>query len=253
MDSLNILMDPIYSNRPSPVTWMGPTRRHAPGLAIVDLPPIDVILLSHNHYDHTDLPSLDTLVAAHNPEVITGLGLGPMLEKVGATRIRQLDWGSSTTIGSIVFTGETCRHFSGRGLNDGQRNLWMSYVLSGQNGRVYFAGDTGYGDQFRAAKDAYGDFDLALLPIGAYEPRWFMETLHLNPEEAVRAHLELGATHSLGIHFCTFRLSEEGQDTPIIDLAQARLNHDVDEAAFRTLLPGKAWTIDRHPITHPEP
>jgi L-ascorbate metabolism protein UlaG (beta-lactamase superfamily) len=243
LDSLNILTDPMYSERSSPLSWVGPVRRHAPGIPLKELPPIDLVILSHNHYDHTDLPSIDSLAAMHDPEFIVGPGCGALLEEIGITRIRELDWNEATTIGSLRISGETCRHFSGRGWDDRQKTLWVSYVIEGVAARVYFAGDTGYGPHFRSTRRRYGRFDLALLPIGAYKPRWFMESLHLSPDEAVLAHQELGARNSVGIHFGTFRLSEEGQDDPVAELTRARKNRNIGEDVFRTLFPGEAWDI----------
>jgi L-ascorbate metabolism protein UlaG (beta-lactamase superfamily) len=243
LDSLNILTDPIYSNRPSPVNWMGPTRKLAPGIPLAELPPIDLVVLSHNHYDHTDLPSLDSLAIAHDPTFVVGLGGSGLLGKIGISKVIELDWGASTRASGVTITGERCRHFSGRGWNDEQKTLWMSYTIEGSAGRIYFAGDTGYGSQFKVARETYGGFDLAILPIGAYNPRWFMETLHLNPSEAVQVHRELGARFSMGIHFGTFRLSEEGQDAPSTELTAAKRHQGIDASAFRTLFPGQAWDI----------
>jgi L-ascorbate metabolism protein UlaG (beta-lactamase superfamily) len=243
IDSLNILTDPTYSLRASPLAWIGPTRKHAPGIPLEELPPIDLVILSHNHYDHTDLPTLDSLATRYDPQFIVGLGCGDLLKEIGITRIQELDWGASAQFGSISITGEQCRHFSGRGWSDRQKTLWMSYVIAGASSTVYFAGDTGYGSQFTSAGKRYGGFDLAMLPIGAYNPRWFMQTLHLNPEEAVMAHKELRARNSMGIHFGTFKLSEESQDDPIKDLATVKRERGIDEADFRTLYPGEAWDI----------
>jgi L-ascorbate metabolism protein UlaG (beta-lactamase superfamily) len=243
LNGQNILTDPIYSERASPFSWVGPVRRHAPGIALTELPPIDLVLLSHNHYDHTDLPTLDSLAVSHNPTFVVGLGCSGLLKQNGITNVTELDWDASASFGPLTIYGEKCRHFSGRGLSDQQTTLWMSYVIEGELGRVYFAGDTGYGKQFGAAKARHGGLDLAVLPIGAYNPRWFMQTLHLNPAEAVLAHQELGARHSLGIHFGTFKLSEEGQDDPIRDLTDALDRSKIIASAFRALDPGQAWQI----------
>ncbi len=168
------------------------------------------MLLSHNHYDHTDLPTLDTLRVEHDPLFIVELGSSALLSERGLTNVKELDWGQDVRHRGARIVGQRCRHFSGRGLNDRQRTLWMSYILKTPSGRVYFSGDTGYGSHFTQTGQQLGPFRLAILPIGAFLPKWFMGSVHINPEEAIQAHKELGAHTSLAVHYGTYRLSEEG-------------------------------------------
>ncbi len=221
VDGLNILTDPIWSERASPVSFAGPRRVRPPGLRFEDLPPIDVVLLSHNHYDHMDVPTLQALARAHRPRLFAGLGNSSFLacEDLTAT---DLDWWQSVALtDEVTLTSVPTRHFSNRGLTDQDENLWTGYVISGPAGRVYFAGDTGYGPHFRAVRERLGPPRLAILPIGAYEPRWFMREVHVAPDEAVQAHLDLGAGTSLGMHFGTFRLADDGELEPPEELAAA--------------------------------
>ena len=220
MDGLNILTDPIWSDRCSPFTWAGPKRRRAPGIDFDALPKIDLVLISHNHYDHMDLPTLERLAGKHSPKIVTGLGNAAFLANNGIEAF-ELDWGQSTTIGGVEVRGMPERHFSGRGLGDRNTTLWEGFMLRGPAGAVYFAGDTGFGPHFEEAGREFGPFRLSLLPIGAYNPRWFMGSLHISPEEAVEAHKLLRASTSVAIHFGTFRLSEEGQNQPVTDLEAA--------------------------------
>jgi L-ascorbate metabolism protein UlaG (beta-lactamase superfamily) len=222
MDGLNVLTDPIWSERCSPLSWAGPRRRRAPGLAFEALPPIDLVLLSHNHYDHMDLPTLQRIAERHRPRILTGLGNGAYLEAQGISGATELDWGQRLEVAEgLEVIAQTARHFSGRGLTDRNKTLWLSFVLRGPAGAVYFAGDTGFGPHFAETGRRYGPFRLALLPIGAYRPAWFMQDLHISPAEAVAAHGALRASTSVAIHFGTFRLSEEGQDQPVQELEAA--------------------------------
>lgn len=241
VDSLNVLTDPIWSERASPFSWIGPERRHAPGVRLDQLPPIDIVLLSHNHYDHTDLPTLDTLRVEHDPLFIVELGSSALLSERGLTNVKELDWGQDVRHRGARIVGQRCRHFPGRGLNDRQRTLWMSYILETPSGRVYFFGDTGYGSHFTQTGQQLGPFRLAILPIGAFLPKWFMGSVHINPEEAIQAHRELGAHTSLAVHYGTFRLSEEGQDRPL-EALRTTLSQ-VDDVRFWALSPGEGRDV----------
>ena len=243
IDGKNVLTDPIWGDRASPFSWAGPRRRHPPGIAWDALPPIDVVLLSHNHYDHLNEPTIKRLAADHDATFVTGLGNGPLLERLGIEKVRELDWGERVELGSITIVGQPARHFSGRGFSDRQRTLWMSFVIEGPGGPVYFGGDTSYGTHFADTARECGPMRLAILPIGAYAPRWFMGSLHLNPAEAVRAHLDLGARHSLAMHYGTFRLSEEGQDDPVSALREALAENALTEEAFWLLSPGEGRSV----------
>jgi L-ascorbate metabolism protein UlaG (beta-lactamase superfamily) len=241
---VNILTDPIYSKRASPFQWTGPARVHQPGLDFEQLPPIDVILVSHNHYDHLDEATLRRFAAMDDqPLVLSGLGNGRLFEQLGLRRYRDLDWEEGYELGGLEFVFAECRHRSGRGVTDQMKTLWGSFVIETPAGNIYFAGDTGYGPHFRDTGERHGPFALALLPIGAYEPRWFMKDVHLNPAEAVQAHQDLGAEFSIGMHFGTFQLTYEAIEQPVIDLERALLAAGVSAAAFVTLPPGGSTTL----------
>lgn len=242
VDGLNVLTDPIWSDRCSAVSFAGPRRHHAPGLALEDLPPIDLVLISHNHYDHLDIPTLQRLEGHSQPLVVAGLGNAALLREAGLQRVQEIDWGDRVQVGPLGVIGQETRHFSGRGLFDRMGTLWLGFVIDAPSGRIYIGGDTGFGDHFAATGVHWGPFRLALLPIGAYLPRDFMAPVHIDPAEAVAAHQALRAQTSLGMHFGTFRLTSEGQDDPPRALAAAAEAAGLPEAAFGTLLPGEgAW------------
>ncbi len=234
IDGLNILTDPIWADRASPFQWAGPKRVHAPGVKLQDLPHIDIVLISHNHYDHLDEATLIALADQQEtaPLVITGLGNGLLLEELGLPRYQELNWNENIDVGELTVTFTECRHRSGRGLTDQMKTLWGSFVIESPSGNLYFAGDTGFDRHFADAGETFGEFELALLPIGAYEPRWFMADVHLNPLEAVVAHKQLNAKQSVGIHFGTFQLTYEAIDTPMTELAQALSDEGVATEDF---------------------
>jgi L-ascorbate metabolism protein UlaG (beta-lactamase superfamily) len=244
IDGLNVLTDPVWSDRTSPIGWAGPRRARPPGIRFEDLPPIDVVLVSHNHYDHLDVDTLRRLQAAHRPRVLTGLGNAPTLQGAGIADPVELDWGQGADLSPRVrATFVEQRHFSGRGLGDHDATLWGGFVVEGPGGPVYFAGDTGYGPHFAEHRARYGAPRLALLPIGAYLPRWFMSPVHMCPDEAVRAHLDLGAEASLAIHWGTFPLADDGQDEPLEALREALAAADVPGERFRALGFGEGWDL----------
>jgi len=219
MDGYNILTDPIWSERCSPFPWAGPKRRRAAGLKLEELPPLDFILLSHNHYDHFDIPTLKRIMAKHNAQIITGLGNAALLNSEGIKGAIEMDWDEELALnGDLILHGLPSRHFSNRSMFDQDLTLWLSFAIRGPAGVIYFAGDSGYGSHFEAARHKFGSFRLALLPIGAYLPRWFMQDIHMSPEEAVQAHIDLNASVSVGIHHGTFQLAAESQDQPVEDL-----------------------------------
>lgn len=230
---INILTDPIFSQRASPLGWIGPKRVRDPGIAMDELPPIHLILLSHNHYDHMDLPSLRHLHARWSPKLVTGLGNGAYLAARGLPGARELDWWQDCEIlPDTRVTFVPAQHWSKRGLFDRRTTLWGGLVVQSRTGRVYFAGDTGYPAHFSEIRHHLGEPDIALLPIGAYEPRWFMGPQHMNPDDAVRAHLDLGAHQSIAMHFATFPLTDEGIDAPAQELEKARRRHGVTPDRF---------------------
>ncbi len=214
LPGLVVLTDPVFSERCSPLSWAGPRRAHPPGLRLEALPPVDLVVVSHNHYDHMDLPSLRRLAANGAGRAITSAGNGDILREAGFTTVDALDWWDSVAAGPIRITATPARHFSRRGLSDGNRTLWCGFAFQGPDGHVLFAGDSGAGPHWGEISARLGAPDLALLPIGAYEPRWLMAPVHMNPAEAAQAHRDLGARQSIGMHFGTFQLTDEPIDAP---------------------------------------
>jgi L-ascorbate metabolism protein UlaG (beta-lactamase superfamily) len=235
MDGLNFLTDPVWSERVSPVSFAGPRRRHPPGLRLQDLPPIDAVLVSHNHYDHLDIPTLRKLQAQHHPHVVAPLGHRNLLRRHRIGRVTELDWwhGCSLTP-EVRVTCVPAQHFSNRGLLDRDQALWAGFVIEGPSGRVFFAGDTGFSPHFAEIRERLGPMRLALLPIGAYRPRHVLRHVHMDPAEAVDAHRALQASTSLAIHYGTFGLADDGQDEPLQELDLA-LQADVGPEAFWSL------------------
>jgi L-ascorbate metabolism protein UlaG (beta-lactamase superfamily) len=219
----SILTDPIFSERASPVSFAGPKRVRPAAIPVDQLPRIDAVVVSHSHYDHLDLPSLRALEARFHPWFLVPLGLASLLEGEGLTHVRELDWWTSFEVPGTPLTATLApsRHWSARGLFDRRETLWGAWMLSAQGRSVYFAGDTGYGPHFSEARTRLGAPDVALLPIGAYAPRWFMHDHHMNPAEAVQAMLDLGAAASVPMHYATFRLTDEGIDEPVKALDEA--------------------------------
>lgn len=244
----NILIDPVYARRASPSTVAGPKRVNPPGIAFEDLPPIDAVLITHNHYDHLDTKTVARLWQEHRPLIVAPLGNDAIIQYASDDiPVETRDWGQSAALSETVVAHlEPAYHWSARGVNDRRMALWGAYVLTTPLGTIYHAGDTGYGDGaiFRAVRDTYGPPRLALLPVGAYEPRWFMEPQHMNPEEAVRAFLDTGAAQALGYHWGTFRLTNEGIEEPLRDLAAALEAQGVEPERFRAMRPGEVWQAD---------
>jgi L-ascorbate metabolism protein UlaG (beta-lactamase superfamily) len=233
---LTILTDPVFSDRCSPVSWAGPKRARPPGRAFADLPKTDLLLVSHNHYDHMDLPSLRAIRRRDNPQVVTPLGNAVHLAKAGLGRVQELDWWQSTLLPEgIRITATPARHFSSRTLKDRGHSLWSGFMLEIAAHRLFFAGDSGAGHHWAEIGQRLGAPDLALLPIGAYEPRSIMAPVHMNPPEAVAAHQALGAARSIGMHFGTFQLTDEPIDAPPAGMAAERAKAGLPEDAFVTL------------------
>ena len=241
----NVLTDPMYSQRAGPFNLLGPRRVRQPAVRFDDLPPISTVLLSHNHYDHCDLRTLRMIAKRFDPLVVTPLGNARVVRSTGIRRIEELDWWQQATSTSLPITLTPAHHFSARTPFDRNRALWGGFVLQVGDKRIYFAGDTAYASFFPHIGKRLGPFDLALLPIGAYEPRWFMQSVHMNPAEAVQAHLEIGAPPSIGMHFGTFQLTAEGIDEPITDLDAACRAQNVPAAHFRTLEFGDSFRLPK--------
>jgi len=211
MDGVTFLTDPIWSDKPFPVTFVGPRRFAAPGIALEALPPIDFVVISHNHYDHLDLPTLRWL-AARGTQFFVSLGDAALLRECGIEQVDELDWWDRCTLGSVEVHCVPSQHWSGRKLTDDCASLWSGFVVVGPTRRFYFAGDTGYFAGFAEIGTRLGPFDLAALPIGAYDPPAMMRAVHLDPEEALQAGLDVGAARMLGIHYGTFDLTDEPLD-----------------------------------------
>jgi L-ascorbate metabolism protein UlaG (beta-lactamase superfamily) len=231
----NILTDPMYSDRAGPFGLLGPRRVRQPAVRFDDLPPISTVLLSHNHYDHCDRPTLARLAKRFDPLVITPIGNGALVKSTGLRKVEELDWWQDAKTSTLPLTLTPAHHFSARTPFDRNRALWGGFTMAVAHRRIYFAGDSAYAPFFREVHRRFGPIDLALLPIGAYEPRWFMRAVHMNPAEALQAHLDLEASESIAMHFGTFQLTTEGIDEPVRALEQARLAHHVQPSAFRAI------------------
>ncbi len=241
----NYLVDPVWSQRASPFQAVGPRRVNAPGVAFDHLPPIDTVLLTHNHYDHLDMLTLRRLWERDRPRIITPLGNDAV---VGRTRpeihLETFDWGDSIEVGDdAVVWLHPANHWSARGLGDRRMALWCGFVMVTPAGTIYVSGDTGYGDGriFRDIKERYPPIDVAVLSIGAYAPRWFMKEQHVDPAEAVQIMLDCGAMQALGVHWGTFPLSNEGQTAPREMLYAELARRGIDKTRFPALAPGDTW------------
>lgn len=262
LGGLTLLTDPVFSDRASPVSFAGPKRHVAPGLALSDLPHIDVVLISHNHYDHLDEASVRALAEqpGGSPLFIVPLGIKSWMADQGITNVVELDWWQAhrvdTAGGPVEVVLTPAQHWSGRGLTDRLETLWGGYAVFAPDLHLFFAGDTGYSKDFsdirnhfaaRQTSENGGGFDIALIPIGAYEPRWFMKTQHVDPDEAVQIHLDLTAKRSVGVHWGTFVLTDEPLDRPPVDLAEARLHKSIADDAFFVMAIGETRRLARRP------
>ncbi|MDB5523378.1 MAG: hypothetical protein JWM58_1141 [Rhizobium sp.] len=244
---LNILTDPVWSERVSPLSFIGPKRHNPPGVAMDDLPPIDLILVTHNHYDHLDLATLRALHARHKPRIVTPLGNDVIIRKaMPDARITVTDWRDATRLeNDITIHTEPCHHWSARGSGDRRMALWAAFAIETPGGKIYHVGDTGFHDgiNYRAAAEKHGGFRLAILPIGAYEPQWFMKPQHQNPEEAVAGMQLAKAAHAVGHHWGTFKLTDEPVDEPVNALARALEKAGIAPDRFHPLRPGEAIDV----------
>ena len=261
-NGLNVLTDPVFSDRASPVQFAGPKRAQPPGLALSQLPPIDVVLISHNHYDHLDK---NTALALANKApaatlFIVPLGVKDWFTDLGITHVKELDWWDSVVVKGVEFNFTPVQHWSARELGDRSQTLWGGWAVFGADTHWYFSGDTGYSQDFidtqkrfadRQTPSQGGGFDIALLAVGAYEPRWFMKGQHINPAEAVQIHQDLKAKRSVGVHWGTFALTDEPLDQPPRDLAAARLAANIKEDDFFLLAIGQTRRIDKRTPTAP--
>jgi L-ascorbate metabolism protein UlaG (beta-lactamase superfamily) len=238
-----VLTDPHFSHRAGPLGLLGPGRVHAPGVAFEQLPHIDTVLLSHDHYDHCDLASLRRLAKRDDPLVVTPLGNGALVRRAGLRRVVELDWWEEAPelAGGLRVTCTPARHWSNRLRGARNGRLWGGFYLSTPARRVYFSGDTGYHESlFSSIRSRLGSPDLAMLPIGAYEPRWFMQPQHCSPEEAVRIHCEVGAARSVAMHWGCWQLADEGREEAPELLARELARCGLGQEAFRALKPGES-------------
>ena len=243
---MNILTDPIWSQRCSPFSFIGPKRVNAPGIAWGNLPKIDVVLISHAHYDHLDLPTVKDLIARDDPLFIVPLGVDTIIRKAAPhARVKALDWGQSTTSGEMIVHAEPTQHWSARTPFDNSQSLWASYVIDFGVDKFYFSGDTGYGSGkiFKDIGKKYGPIRFAMIDIGAYLPRWFMKQSHIAPFEAVKIYRDIGAEYAIPMHFGTFQLSDEGHDQPVRDLNAVLDKVNISQEKFKALQPGQFWVV----------
>jgi L-ascorbate metabolism protein UlaG (beta-lactamase superfamily) len=244
---LNILFDPVWSERASPASFAGPRRVNEPGIPFDALPPIDLVLVSHNHYDHLDARTLGRLATTYRPRIITPLGNDTIVAP-GAQEasVQAADWGDVIEVGHGVRVYlEPMQHWSARSVGDRRHALWAAFVIEGPAGTVYLVGDSGLGDgwTFRHVRERHPDIRLAVLPIGAYDPRWFMREQHMNPDDAVQALHLCGAQQALAHHWGTFQLTNEPIDEPPQLLTEALARHGVDPARFLVPRPGEVWNV----------
>lgn len=242
VDNLNILTDPHYSLRASPVQFAGPKRVVKPAIAFDDLPSIDIVLISHNHYDHLDLATLKRLKDRDAPKFVAGLKTKSFLEDNGIEGAIDLDWWQSIKANKTKITFVPSQHWSARGIFDKREMLWGGFYIENSH-KIYFAGDTGYGKFFKKIKENLGAPDLSLIPIGAYEPRWFMKDAHLNPKDSLQAFKDLESKKMIGIHFGTFKLTDEGYNDPIVTLREEIKASNMDPEKIIIPIFGKAYSI----------
>lgn len=244
---LNIITDPMFSYRASPVSFAGPARVHNPGISIEDIPPIDVVLLSHNHYDHADEYSLKYLKDKFNPLFITTLGNKLFLNNLGIDNVVEMDWWDENSDENMNITCVPSRHFSGRGLLDRNKTLWAGFHLKVNDDKILFIGDTGMDDSiFWDIKDKLGSTDISLLPIGAYMPQHFMGPVHINPEEALVAHMILGSKTSIGSHLECFPLAFDSYEQPRQDLKKALKKYNKPSKEFIIAIPGLPMKLEEN-------
>ncbi len=244
MDGVVFLTDPIWSERASPLSFLGPRRRVPAGVPFDALPPVDFVVISHSHYDHLDLPTLRRLANGRTVFLVP-LGLASVLEGAGVEPVRELDWWDETRVGEVTVHCVPARHWSQRTPFDRNETLWSGWVVSGTRHRVYFAGDTGHTAFFREIGERLGPFDLAGIPIGAYEPSAMMRAVHLDPEEAVKAARDVRARRVVGVHWGTFDLTDEPLDEPPVRFRAAATAAGLDEREAWVLGVGETRSFGR--------
>lgn len=258
MDGVTFITDPIFSDRASPVSFFGPKRYRDPACSVQELPPdLDAVIISHSHYDHLDLDSVTSLNERFggNLRWFVPLGLSQLLTSVGCQNVTEMDWWEESIVAKerkepgmgrteVTFAFTPTQHWSKRSPSDDNKSLWGSWAVIGPRHRFYFAGDTGYCPVFKEIGRVYGPFTAAAIPIGAYEPRWFMAPAHVDPEDAVNIHTDIGSRFSLGIHWGTFKLSDEYYLDPPVLLTQALEENNLTPGSFVTFRHGQTRLVD---------
>lgn len=230
---LNIITDPVFSKRVSPFSWSGPSRKHPPAIEIEDLPEIDIMILSHNHYDHLDIKSFKKIYQLNEAHVYCPLGVGQYLRKKGMKNITEMDWWDESSKGDLKVICTPAQHFSGRGLFDRDTTLWAGFILEIKNKTIYYVGDTGYDASiFSEVKNRFSDIDLTFIPIGAYKPIWFMNPIHINPKEALQIHNDIDSKMSIAMHFGTFPLADDGPKEAIEMFANHLEDYNISSSNF---------------------
>lgn len=228
-EGLNILTDPVWSDRASPVGFAGPKRMRPPGIRFEELPRIDIVLLTHNHYDHLDINTLKRLSEEHDVQIYCPLGVGLFMDRKGIGKVQEMDWWDEIMISdSVQMVCTPAQHFSGRGMFDRDRTLWSGFALKTGKGSIYYAGDTGYGDFVREIAQRLAPIRLSFIPIGAYKPEWFMAPIHTSPADAIRMHREIRSPLSVAMHFGTFPLADDGMNEAAEELQKEAFSQGVE-------------------------
>ncbi len=241
VDGINILTDPIWSERTSPFQWAGPKRMRPPGIRFEDLPKVDVVLLSHNHYDHLDLNTMKRIFKRDQPKIICALGVQAFLEQHKMTDSTDLDWWQEYVLNdAIKIQAVPAQHFTGRGTFDRDATLWCGFMIVRPGGNIYFVGDTGYNEFiFKEIGTRFSSIEVALIPIGAFRPEWFMFPIHCSPSEAVKIHIEIKSKTSIATHFGTFPLADDGEAEPVVELQKALQQNEISADHFIILKEGE--------------
>jgi L-ascorbate metabolism protein UlaG (beta-lactamase superfamily) len=241
---LNILTDPVWSERASPVGFAGPKRMRPPGMRLENLPRIDIILLTHNHYDHLDIRTMKKLAEKHRPVIYCPLGVEKYLSFNGISNFHVMDWWDDMEINQeIRLLCTPAQHFSGRGMFDRDKTLWCGFAVMTKEGSIYYSGDSGYGGFFKDIADKISPIRLAFLPIGAYKPAWFMASIHTSPADALRIHTEIGSPRSIAMHYGTFPLADDGMDEAVRELERIKEAEGIGKDEFVALKEGEIFRM----------
>jgi len=240
---VNILTDPIWSDYCSPLPLPMLKRKRPPGISFDKLPRIDLVLISHNHYDHLDKKSIHRISKNHKAQAVTCLGNSPAIRAMGIEQTMELDWWQKIKIGEVEIEAVPANHFSSRGTFDRNTSLWCGFILRAKGKQLYFIGDTGYGNIFKEIGQKYGAIDLALIPIGAFKPRWFMGPIHISPEEAVAVHQDIKSKKSIAMHYGTFALADDSPQRAIKEFEEAKKLNGISDEEFFLLEEGRCYDL----------